>query len=434
MFDLPADSGAALGSAFHDPTVQWSLLLALAAAAGQLAQRHLGLPKVAGYSVVGAGAGLAGFPGIAWPLEGVPLFLLQLGVAVVLFEAGGRLPLRWFRHNPMVLLQSLAEAALTLILCVATMRALGAPPLAAEALGAIAMVGSPAILGRVITDTRARGPVTERALALTTLGTLYALVLVSARAAVAEPGQASWIDTLLPMARVLGLSLVAGVLLALAVRAALRTMSATSENTAILMISLLAATLALLAQAGGSGPLAALVGGLALKQLHPRPWAWPGHMGTAASLLVMLNFVLVAVAAAQSSWNPAVAGGVLALLLARAVAKVAGVALGNPGSGLRWGQALWAACALWPMSSVALLLVSELARAWPALGAQIAAVALPAILLMEVVGAVAATVAIHRAGESSRAITAQALAGGTPLRPGSPTATAAGEGHGRERG
>ena len=48
-----------------------------------------------------------------WPLQGISLFLLELGVAIVLFEAGGRLPLRWFRHNPMVLVQSLLEAALT---------------------------------------------------------------------------------------------------------------------------------------------------------------------------------------------------------------------------------------------------------------------------------------------------------------------------------
>ena len=38
-----------------------------------------------------------------------------MGAAVVLFEAGGRLPLRWFRHNPMVLLQSLLESVLTAV-------------------------------------------------------------------------------------------------------------------------------------------------------------------------------------------------------------------------------------------------------------------------------------------------------------------------------
>ena len=43
------------------PTVQWSLLLAVATVAGYVCQRHIGLPKVVGYSLVGAVAGLAGF-------------------------------------------------------------------------------------------------------------------------------------------------------------------------------------------------------------------------------------------------------------------------------------------------------------------------------------------------------------------------------------
>ena len=76
------------------PTVQWSLLLALAATVGHLLQRHTGLPKVVGYSIVGTLAGLAGFSGAAWPLQGVALFLLELGVAVVLFESGGRIAKR----------------------------------------------------------------------------------------------------------------------------------------------------------------------------------------------------------------------------------------------------------------------------------------------------------------------------------------------------
>src|SRR3954464_15060494 len=82
------------------PTVQWSILLAVAAAAGHLLQRHTGLPKAVGYSMIGAGAGLGGCSGGAWPLQGIARFLLELGVSVVLFEAGGRIALRWFRYNP----------------------------------------------------------------------------------------------------------------------------------------------------------------------------------------------------------------------------------------------------------------------------------------------------------------------------------------------
>jgi hypothetical protein len=157
------------------PPVQWSILLAAAAAAGHLLQRHTGLPKVVGYSLTGALAGLAGFSGAAWPLQGITLFLLELAVSVVLFEAGGRIALRWFRHNPMVLLQSLLESVLTAVFVYYTLRWMGMRPMVAEALGLIAMVASPAVLSRVMMDTQASGPVTERAMVLSTLGSLYAL-------------------------------------------------------------------------------------------------------------------------------------------------------------------------------------------------------------------------------------------------------------------
>src|SRR6478672_6666387 len=148
------------------PTVQWSILLAVAAAGGQLLQRYTSLPKVVGYSIIGALAGLGGFSGGVWPLQGIALFLLELGVSVVLFEAGGRIALRWFRHNPMVLLQSLAEAALTYAFAYYTLRWLDVRTAVAEGVAMIAMAASPAVLSRVVLDTRAAGPVTERALVL----------------------------------------------------------------------------------------------------------------------------------------------------------------------------------------------------------------------------------------------------------------------------
>ena len=79
-----------------------------------------------------------------------------------------------------------------------------------------------------------------------------------------------------------------------------------------------------------------------------------------------------------------------------------GVGLGNIGSGASAAQALWVGLAMSPMSSVALLLVSQYVAATGVLGSQIASVALPAILVMELLGAVLTTVAIYRAGESSR--------------------------------
>jgi Kef-type K+ transport system membrane component KefB len=383
------------------PTVQWSILLAVAAAAGHLLQRHTGLPKVVGYSIIGALAGLAGFSGGAWPLQGIGLFLLELGVSVVLFEAGGRIALRWFRHNPMVLVQSLLECTLTALFVYYTLRWMDVRPSVAEAVALVAMAASPAVLSRVIMDTRASGPVTERAMVLSTLSTLYALTLVAARAGLMHRPATSLGETLFPVAVVLGVSFVVGAILALALRMALRVMSPTSENTSMLLISVITAATALAAHFGGSAPLAALLGGMMLKQLNPRPWAWPRQLGTAASLLTMLMFVLVSVVAAKADWNPAVAGLVMAVVLARGLAKVLGVGAANWGSGTSWRQAFWTGCAMSPMSSVALLLVSQFVASSLTLGPRIASIALPAILLMEVLGAIVATFAIYRAGESS---------------------------------
>jgi Kef-type K+ transport system membrane component KefB len=383
------------------PTVQWSLLLALAAAVGHLVQRYTGLPKVVGYALVGTFAGLAGFNGAVWPLQGIGLFLLELGVAVVLFEAGGRIPLRWFRHNPMVLVQSVAESAITYFLVYYALQWMGVRDAVASPLAIVAMAASPAVLARVVMDTNASGPVTERALVLATLSTLYALTLGSAKAGLMNRAH-EMSDTVYPVLVVLGLSIVVGAVLALALRSALRFMSPTSENTSIMLLALIAAGTALAAHFGGSAPLAALLGGMLLKQLNPRPWSWPRQMGTASSLLTMLMFVLVSVVSAQADWSRPVATIVIALVAARAIAKIAGVSLANVGSGASFRQALWVGCALAPMSSVALLIVSQFVASSATLGPGIARIALPSILLMEILGAVIATVAIYRAGESSR--------------------------------
>jgi hypothetical protein len=273
----------------------------------------------------------------------------------------------------------------------------------AEAVGLISMAASPAVLSRVVMDTRASGPVTERALALSTLSALYALTLVNARAGVMHRASTEMGEMLFPVLVVLGVSFVVAGILALVLRIALRFMSPTSENTSMLLIATIAAASTVASHFGGSAPLAALLGGLMLKLLNPRPWAWPRQLGTASSLLTMLMFVLVSVVAAKAPWNHTVVGLVGTIVLARAIAKIVGVSAANVGSGTTLKQAFWTGCTLSPMSSVALLMVSQYAMTSPDIGPAVASIALPAILLMEVLGAIVATIALHRARETSLA-------------------------------
>ncbi|WP_027015666.1 cation:proton antiporter [Comamonas composti] len=383
-------------------TVQWSLLLALATMVGYACQRHAALPKVVGYSLVGGIAGLIGFgANTAWPLQGTGLFLLELGVGIVLFECGGRITLRWFRHNPMVLVQSLAESALTYALAWQALRWLDVAAPVASSLALVAMAASPLVLTRIVSDMRAAGPVTDRGLVLATLSTLYALALGAAQAGMLPRATQGFWALITPVFVVLGVSIAVALVLAALIRLALRFMSPASENTSFLILALISASVPLTSYLGGSAPLAALLGGILLKHFNPRPWAWPRQLGSAASLLTLLMFVMVSTVAAQADWSGPVIGAVAALIVVRLVAKTLGVAAGNVGTGANWKQALWVGCAMAPMSSVALLIASQLVAAAPDLGGQISAMALPTILVMEVLGAAMATAAIYRAGESA---------------------------------
>lgn len=381
---------------------EWAVLLGVAALAGHLMQRRLGAPKVIGYALVGTLAGLAGLAGATWPLAGVGLFLLELGIAVVLFEAGARLSLRWFRHNPMVLVQSVAESVLTFIAAFVLLRALGLDVKVVRALAVIAVAASPAVLMRVVVDMRAGGPVTDRAIALATLNTLYALTLGTAMLRTIDRGDGTLLASLAYSASVLGISALAGGLLAALLTVALRLLRPTSQDTAIVILALIAACVAGAAPLGGSAPLAALLAGLALKQVHPRPWVWPRQLGTAASMLSIVMFVLVSAMAVRGDWSVQVIGVALALIVVRAGSKVASLGLTGFGTGMSLRQTLWVGATLVPMSAVALLLTSQFVTASHSVGTQVAAIALPLILITELLGAVTVSVALIRAGEAAR--------------------------------
>ena len=391
---------AALQSAPGPLTLEWALLLALAALAGHLAQRFTGLPKILGYAVFGTAVGLAGFAGGAWPLHGVGLYLLELGIAVVLFEAGARLSLRWFRHNPMVLVQSLVEALLTFFAAYLLLRALELDVPVARALAVVSVAASPAVLMRVVSDLRASGPVTDRAIALATLNTLYALTAGTAMLRSIDRGDTTMLASLASSAAVLGVSLLVGALLAALLVGAFKLLQPTSQDAAIVILALIGACTAVTTPLGGSAPLATLLAGIVLKQLQPRPWVWPRQLGTAAAMLNVLMFVLVSLMAAQADWHGAMTWAALALVAARMAAKLLSLLLTGPASGLSLRQSLWVGVALVPMSSVALLLTSQFVVASHSVGARVAAIALPVILITELLGAVLVGLALVRAREA----------------------------------
>jgi Kef-type K+ transport system membrane component KefB len=88
----------------------WPLVLLLAWFVGERLHEAWQLPRVSSYVAVGLVASLFNLPGLT------DAFLANVALALVLFELGYRINLRWFRHNPWVLALGLVESALTFAL------------------------------------------------------------------------------------------------------------------------------------------------------------------------------------------------------------------------------------------------------------------------------------------------------------------------------
>jgi Kef-type K+ transport system membrane component KefB len=302
----------------------------------------------------------------------------------------------------MLLVQSLAESAATYAAVYGLLQWFDVEAPLRAPLALLAVATSPAVLMRVANDIRASGPVTDRAITLATLNTLYVLGLGGGMARFLGGPESSLLEAASPVLLLLSISVLFGTVLALALRTALRFMSPASENTSVLLLGLVAAGTTWAANFGGSAPLAALLAGILLKTLHPRPWSWPRQFGTAASILSILMFVLISMAAAQADWDIQAWSLIAAVVLTRALAKVAAIGVSSLGSGASLQQSLWTAGAMWPMGAVALLLLSQFTQFVPALGVKMTAIALPLILYMEMLGALTTTVALQRAGEAYR--------------------------------
>src|SRR5215207_6133827 len=121
MADLVLRNAARMSDAFWSLiTSPWALqpdtllgaaaLALLAALFGEVVWRTLRWPRMLGYTVVGtvlalASSGATGHePALRLAIDGA--------LALLLFDAGARLNLRWLGRNPWLLASSIAEAAL----------------------------------------------------------------------------------------------------------------------------------------------------------------------------------------------------------------------------------------------------------------------------------------------------------------------------------
>ncbi len=379
-----------------------ALTLVLAALAGDLAQR-LRLPRLLGYGAVGmlmAGLG----HGVAESgLQGTDRLVVDLALAVLLFELGSRVNLHWLRLNKMLWVASLAESALGFAAVFGTLRAFDFSVQQALAGSAVLGITGGAMIGRLAAETRAAGQVTERMLVFSALNLLYGVLLLKLVSAglhfsgPEETTQAIAHGLAQPLYAFAG-AVVLAVLLASAIGRVLRHAELREENSALLILGLLLLGLSVARALALSTLLLPLLAGVLLRNRSARPCIWPRHFGTAGGVLVLLLFVIVG---AAWSTQALMSGGLVAaaLLAARWAVKALALTSFAHLSGIEARQGLALSLTLTPVSATALVLLADLQQSLPELAKALTPVVLSAAALMVLLGPVLVLMGLRLAKE-----------------------------------
>jgi Kef-type K+ transport system membrane component KefB len=341
----------------HPDGVFWvGAALVLATLTGESVFRFLRWPRLVGYAAAGMilAAGGAGLN--VYDLQNSARAIVDTALAVLLFEIGHRVNLRWLRANPALLGMSLVESALGFGAVAFTLLWLGFPGLQAVFVAALLLATSPAVVLRISSEFHANGQVTERLLLLSALNTFYALLACSLLLGMMNADAAhSAAHSALRLLYLLGGSVFAAALLAWAVNWVERHFDFRDEGGALMLVGLIVLTLSLARMLHWSALLTPLLGGALLRWRSPRPRLWPRHFGTAGGVLIVLLFLILGL-----SLNARIllAGGLAAALVvtARALAKLLGTLLFGRLSGASWRQSLALGLSLNPAAGVSFVL------------------------------------------------------------------------------
>ncbi|MGH8691060.1 MAG: cation:proton antiporter [Burkholderiales bacterium] len=379
----------------------YALLLLAAAIAGEAVQRWLRLPRLLGWIAVGAVLGPHALGALdAGSLDALRP-VLDVAIGVVLFELGQRVDLSWVRRNPWLLGTSVLESALGFALMFAVLLAVEAPPLLAAAAAAIGIATAPAVVLTVTRELRAQGQVAERALLLTALNSVYAVVAVSVLLAwLAREYAENWRVILLhPLYLIFG-SLALAAAFAAATLGLLRLLGRRHNAQFLCVFALVVIAVWVAATLRLSVVLTLLGFGAMARMLDRRRLFVALDFGRVGSILLILLF---SITAANIEWAVVPAGALVGgiLVAARLAGKALGVFALAPASGLPVRKASLLTLALAPMSGIAVVLVQQMTTYYPQFGPSLATVVVSAIAMLELLGPLLMHFALVRAGEAA---------------------------------
>jgi Kef-type K+ transport system membrane component KefB len=369
-------------------------------AAGQVFVRFLRLPRITGFVAAGLLLGPAALNLLDQSMLDELSIFVDISLGLILFELGRRLDLAWLARDRWLLASSLGESLLSFLLVFATLGLFNVAAVYAATAAAIAMATSPAVILMIMHDQRAKGPLTERMLALTALNNVFAFLTITLLFGFVHlEYKANWVKSLAhPLYLIVG-SVALGYVAFMLARWLARWLGKREDAQFVMLLGLIVTTVGFAISFKLSVLLALLAFGLFVKNRDREHALMAVEFGPGAQFFLVVLFVITGAGLQLSEL--AVAGAVgAAFVVARAAGKLVGLAMFAPLSGLSQDKAALLAVGMMPMSAIAVVMVQGASALYPDFGARLSAIVLSAVVILELVGPLATQWALTRAGET----------------------------------
>ncbi len=373
--------------------VHVGLMLLVGLLAGGIAAR-IKIPRVSGYLIAGLllGPSLTGMIGNQ-ELRSFDL-IAQIALGLIMFNIGGRFKARHVRRFIGKLLTvAVFEMGLTWALVGGAVWALSRNGVLALAVGFIAMATAPATTLVVVKEYESEGPLTSNLIALVGINNFFCLILFPILLIALNGGSGGGGFALLEV----GKSLLLGVGLGLGL-SFMEERANTPQQQIVLGFCAIALVVGLAYAWGGSGPLSALVMGMTKINSSPRGLVLFDRIDSGAYPLYVLFFVIAGANLHLTTLLEAGSLG-LAYIVARAIAKIVGAALGARVAGLSVELRRYLGPAMISHAGVAIGLAMAVGQL-DSPGAKLAqAVVLGSIVVYEILGPIAVRWSLVQSGE-----------------------------------
>lgn len=377
----------------------FGVLLVAGMMGGELA-RLLHLPRILGYVVVGfVIAPLGAAMGMKALLDEARIFV-DLALGLVLFELGRRMDLRWMKRDWSLAATGIVESVLTFGAVFATLLLFDVEAVKAGLAAAMAMTTAPTVLLFMAHEMRAEGQVTERAINLAALNGLLASIVATIMLGSAHFARNLDIESavFMPLYLLVG-SLALGLVMAGITRVIARAIERSSDVHFTLILGMVAAAVGIATLLRLPVILALLAFGLFARNTERGYDLLAVSLAPVGRLLYVVLFVITG-ASLPLAVLPQAGLVAVGFFFARIAGKFLGVFAVAPLGGLSFRQASGLGLALMPMSTLSLLMYTDVSRFYPAFADELGVTFLTVLILMEILGPIAVNVGLRFAGES----------------------------------